>query len=115
MDDIVIVSNQVDQVAAFKAYLHDIFKIKDLGELNFFLGLEVARFKQGIHLFQKKFVLNLLTDFGFIDCKTVVTLMKADCKLIKKGNKLPDNTYRRLVRKLLYLTITRPDIAFVMQ
>lgn len=112
VDDIVVMSNNMHQIAAIKAYLHDKFKTKDLGELKYFLGLEVACSKTGIHLCQKKFAFDLLKDSGFL----VSTPMMHDCRLLKEGTLLADTgLYRRLVGKLLYLTITCLDIAFSIQ
>lgn len=116
VDNIVLVSNKMDQVVAVKKHLHELFRIKYLRELKYFLGFEVACFKSPIHLSQKKFGLDLLKDSSFLESKPVNTLMMHDCCLVKEGTPLPDKKlYRRLVGKLLYLTITRPDIAYSIQ
>lgn len=92
VDDIVVVSNIITQVTKIKGYLHELFKINDLGKLKEFLGLEIGRSKQGLHLCQKKFNLDLLVEIGFLECKPIVTPMKAYYRLIKAGTLLSENT-----------------------
>ncbi|OMO86373.1 Integrase, catalytic core [Corchorus capsularis] len=117
VDDIIIASNNFDEVTNIKGYLHDLFSIKDLGELKFLLGLEVARSQQGINICQKKYTLDLLKDMDFLDCKPTPTPILPETRLIKdSGEPLKDTTqYRQLIGKLQYLTTTRPDISFAVQ
>ena len=92
------------------------FKLKDLGELKYFLGLEVTRSAQGINLCQRKYTLELLSDTGMLGSKPMKTPMDQNLILSKyEGQKLDDpNSYRRLIGKLFYLTITRLDITYAM-
>ncbi|XP_019059491.1 PREDICTED: uncharacterized protein LOC109117164 [Tarenaya hassleriana] len=115
VDDIVIASNDPLAVDNLKTLLQKNFHIKDLGELKYFLGLEVARSKLGIVVNQRKYCLDLIADSGFLACKPVSTPLDPGVKLSKdSGECLSDITgYRRLIGRLLYLTITRPDIAYV--
>ncbi|XP_019198293.1 PREDICTED: uncharacterized protein LOC109192162 [Ipomoea nil] len=117
VDDIVVTNADLALIQHLKVQLNDIFQIKDLGPLKYFLGLEVAKQKKCIAVSQRKYALELLEETGFIDSKLVYNPTIPSNKLSKtKGDLLDDNTqYRRLVGKLLYLTITRPDISFATQ
>jgi hypothetical protein len=117
VDDIVLAGNNIEDINSIKAFLHSKFRIKDLGELKFFLGLEIARSTKGISLNQCKYALELLSDTGMLASKPSSIPMDPSTRLSKKtGNLLTENTsYRRLVGRLLYLTSTRPDISFSVQ
>ena len=117
VDDILIASNDVDVVSAFKPFLDNKFKLKDLGTLKFFLGLEVARTTKGISLCQRKFTLELLSDtrlLVLLACKPSNVPMDQSLKLSSSsGDNVPDpSLYRRFISKLLYLTLTRLDISY---
>ena len=111
VDDVLIACNDKTEIDRFKVMLDDKFKLKDLGDLKYFLGLEVARSDKGIALCQRKYTLEVLNDTG---CKLAKTPMKQDLRLSKlEGEELKDpSSYKRLIGRLLYLTITRPDITF---
>ena len=99
-----------------KDYLHQQFKIKDLGEFRYFLGLEIARSRAEIVMNQRKYCVELLTDTGFLEAKGSNSPMEVNLRLsAKQGDSLEDpSVYRNLVG-LHYLTITRPDITFAVQ
>ena len=81
--------------------------------LKYFLGVEVTRSKKGIFLSQRKYVLDLLSEIGKLGAKPFSTLMAPNSQLTKDGELFEDpERYRRLVGKLNYLTVTRPDIAY---
>ena len=115
MGDVLIACNDKAKIDRFKVILDDKFKLKDLGDLKYFLGLEVARSDKEIALCQRKYTLELLNDAGLLGCKCAKTPMKQNLRLSKfKGEELKDPCdYKRLVGRLLYLTITRLDILFV--
>ncbi|CAM8886341.1 unnamed protein product [Rhodiola kirilowii] len=96
-----------------KAFLHDKFKIKDLAILKYFLGLEVARNSTGLFLHQRKYVMDLITDHDMLDCKQDKTSLPIKHQLsLSAAPAIEDPmVYRKLVGKLIYLTITRPDLA----
>ena len=74
VDDIIITGNDPEQITKIKNHLHQIFSIKDLGKLNYFLGIEVSYTDSGIVLHQNKFTKDLSTQSGFKIFKRVVNL-----------------------------------------
>ncbi|XP_019432846.1 PREDICTED: uncharacterized protein LOC109339784 [Lupinus angustifolius] len=115
VDDLVLTGNSIAEINRIKQLLDDEFSIKDLGELKYFLGMEIARSNKGITLYQRKYTNDLLEETGMLACKPSSTPMEYTGKLmsIEDGVPLDDPTiYRRLMGKLLYLSHTRPDISF---
>ncbi|KAK8624287.1 hypothetical protein V6N13_065635 [Hibiscus sabdariffa] len=106
-----------------KLILHSNFKMKDLGDLKYFLGLEILRSKEGIVLNQRKYALELIEDTGVGGAKPAFTPLEQNKKFTSieyDGNseiddeELQDNVvYQRLIGSLIYLTHTRPGIMFV--
>jgi hypothetical protein len=113
VDDIVLTGNDYDEMGRVKEKLAIDFEIKDLGSMRYFLGMEVARSKDGIVVSQQKYILDLLKETGMSGCRPADTPMDPNAKLWEKGS-VPVDTgrYQRLVGKLIYLSHTRPDIAF---
>ena len=114
VDDIILTGNDEAELAALKEKLAKEFHIKDLGALKYFLGMEFARSKEGIFVNQRKYVLDLLGETGMLGCKMVETPIEPNLKLqAAKAEEVKEREqYQRLVGKLIYLSHTRPDIAF---
>ncbi|XP_057948370.1 uncharacterized mitochondrial protein AtMg00810-like [Malania oleifera] len=118
VDDVILASDSLDQINSVKQFLHDSFTIKDLGELKYIMGLEIARSSKFITLSQQKYALDILQDSGFSGCKPATFPMESNLKLSATDSSPSLNdpaSYRRLIGRLLYLTITRPDIAYSVQ
>ena len=114
VDDLIITGDNMDEIVSLKQSLHQKFAIKDLGKLNYFLGIEMATSHKGLFLNQRKYVLDLLREVDMLDCKPVTTPLDCKLKLDTAGELLTHvSYYQRLVGKLIYLTITRPDITYV--
>ena len=114
VDDILIASTDDDMVNELKQRLSAAFKLRDLGAPKYLFGLEIARSAEGISVCQRKYVLNLLESTAFSGCKPLSIPMEPNQKLSQDdGTLLTDaKQYRRLLGRLQYLTITRPDICF---
>lgn len=93
------------------------FHMKDLGPIHYFLGIEVSRSSDGFLLSQQKYTIDILHEFGMSNSKPLQIPLDTHLKLTPdKGDLLPDpSVYQRLLGKLIYLTITRPDIMFSVQ
>ncbi|CAN6721151.1 unnamed protein product [Malus baccata var. baccata] len=110
----IITGNDEEAIRDLKLFLHTHFRIKDLGPLKYFLGVEVARSSQGISISQRKYTLDILDEAGLLGAKPAKFPMEENLKLSPtEGQILHDaSKYRRLVGKLIYLTITRPEISY---
>ena len=119
VDDIVLLGNDLIEIQAITQLLDNAFKIKDLGDLRYFLGFEVARKPTGINLCQRKYALDILSDAGMLGSKPVSTPSDYATKLHQQSGtplSLEDaSSFRRLIGRLIYLTNTRPDITYVVQ
>ncbi|XP_038975142.1 uncharacterized mitochondrial protein AtMg00810-like [Phoenix dactylifera] len=95
-------------------FLNEEFKIKNLEQLKYVLGIEVAWCKRGISLSQRQYALEILEEVGYLGCKRADFSMETNLKLHNTDEDLltDPTSHRRLIGKLLYLTTTRPDIFY---
>jgi histone deacetylase 1/2 len=117
VDDIIVASSSTAATEALLKDLHADFALKDLGELHYFLGIEVKKASNGILLTEQKYTSDLLHRAGMRNCKPMNTPMSSTDKLsVHDGDLLgpkDETEYRSIVESLQYLTLTRPDISFV--
>uniref|UniRef100_A0A2N9EDP9 Integrase catalytic domain-containing protein n=1 Tax=Fagus sylvatica TaxID=28930 RepID=A0A2N9EDP9_FAGSY len=114
VDDMIITGDDPAGIRDLQKFLSQQFEMKDLGTLSYFLGLEVTSSSDGYYLSQAKYASDLLSKAGLTDSKTVSTPLELNVKLnTTDGKPLSDATlYRQLVGSLIYLTVTRPDLAY---
>ncbi|CAL2239859.1 unnamed protein product [Prunus armeniaca] len=114
LDDIIVTRNDAKEQLKLQKYLSQEFEMKDLGDLKYFLGIEVGRSKTGIFLSQRKYVMDLLTETGMLGCKPAATPIEMNHKLCEDMDQEPTNKeqYQCLVGRLIYLAHTKPDIEY---
>jgi len=115
VDDIIIARNHAEEIQRVTTLPHSTFRIKNLDDLMYFHGPEVAHNSSGIHLCQHKYILSLLHGIGMLDNSPVPTptVPKYTSATIPQPlNDASSTSYRRLIGKLIYLTTMRPDIIF---
>jgi len=113
VDDIIITGDDEVEVKRLKENLSKEFEVKDLGQLRYFLGIEVARSQKGILLTQRKYVLDLLNETGMLGCRPASYPIDPNHKLCaESGDPVNKDRYQRLVGRLIYLCHTRPDISY---
>ncbi|GJZ41601.1 putative ribonuclease H-like domain-containing protein [Tanacetum coccineum] len=114
VDDIIFGSTKKELCNAFEKLMHEKFQMSSMGELTFFLGLQVQQKKDGIFISQDKYVVEILKKFGFTEVKTASTPMETQKPLLKDedGKEVDVHMYRSMIGSLMYLTSSRPDIMF---
>ncbi|WZY94078.1 hypothetical protein YC2023_066407 [Brassica napus] len=118
VDDLIITGSDKAGIQATKEFLKSVFDIKDLGEMKYFLGIEICRSKEGLFMSQRKYTMDMLKETDVLGGKIAKTPLEEGYKVLREGeveeNQLFEDAklYRRMVGKLIYLTITRPDICF---
>lgn len=113
VDDIIVTGSSNNFLQAFIKQLNDVFSLKDLGRLHYFLGIEVQRDASGMYLKQSKYIGDLLKKFKMENASPCPTPMITGRHFTVEGEKLKDPTvFRQAIGGLQYLTHTRPDIAF---
>ncbi|KAK0591752.1 hypothetical protein LWI29_007400 [Acer saccharum] len=114
VDDIVFGSTNNTKVQQFVDVMSHEFEMSLVGELSYFLGLQIRQLDDGIFITQAKYVKNLVKKFGLEKTKHCDTPMSTTLKLSKdaSGKSVDQTLYRGMIGSLLYLTASRPDISF---
>ncbi|GJV34885.1 retrovirus-related pol polyprotein from transposon TNT 1-94 [Tanacetum coccineum] len=114
VDDIIFGSTNPKYCTKFSELMVKRFEMSMMGEMKFFLGLQVNQFSNGIFINQSKYILDILKRFGMENCDTVPTPMveQAKLKLDLVGKPVDHTDYRSMIGSLMYLTSSRPDIMF---
>jgi hypothetical protein len=114
VDDIIITCSKPKAIDELLRHMEADFAVKDLGTLNFFLGIEVVKSSNGITLSQRQYILDILKQTKMLDAKPVCTPMATSKHLSAFEVEVFDDPtlYRSTIGALQYLSITRPDIAF---
>ncbi|GJU21370.1 retrovirus-related pol polyprotein from transposon TNT 1-94 [Tanacetum coccineum] len=113
VDDIIFGSTNPDFSKRFANLMKNNFEMSMMGELKFFLGLQVHQSPRGIFISQSQYAIELLKKHGLDECVSMSTPMateRLDADL--QGTPTDQTTYRRMIGGLMYLTASRPDIAF---
>ncbi|GJR14897.1 putative ribonuclease H-like domain-containing protein [Tanacetum coccineum] len=115
VDDIIFGSTKKEMSTEFEKLMHDKFQMSSMGELSFFLGLQVKQKSDGIFISQDKYVAEILKKFDLASIKTASTPMETNKPLTKdeEAENVDVHLYRSMIRSLMYLTASRPDIMFV--
>ncbi|GJY66127.1 putative ribonuclease H-like domain-containing protein [Tanacetum coccineum] len=114
VDDIIFGSTKKSLCVEFESLMHKKFQMSSIGELTFFLGLQVMHRDDGIFISQNKYVADILKKFDFIIMKTTITPIKTHKALLKdeEAEDVDVYLYRSMIGSLMYLTASRPDIMF---
>ena len=116
MDDIIFGGSSHSLVSRFQEMMESEFQMSMMGELTFFLGIQVKQTKQGTFMHQAKYTKDLMKKFNMAELKPVSTPMSSAASLgpDEDGEAVDQREYRSMIGSLLYLTATRPDIQFTM-
>lgn len=113
VDDLIVSASNPSLLASFKTYMNKCFHM-DLGVSKYFLGLELARSPTGIYLCQRKYALGIMEETGLLAAKPALFLVEQNHRLaLDKGPDFKNiASYRRLIGRLIYLSVTRPDLSY---
>ncbi|GJW43836.1 putative ribonuclease H-like domain-containing protein, partial [Tanacetum coccineum] len=114
VDDIIFGSTKKELCDEFEKLMKDKFQMSSMGELTFFLGLQVQQRKKGIFISQDKYVHEILRKFNYTDVKSASTPTDLEKPLVKDADAddVDEHLYRSMIGSLMYLTASRPDIMF---
>ncbi|GJS91202.1 putative ribonuclease H-like domain-containing protein [Tanacetum coccineum] len=114
VDDIIFGSTKKSLCVEFEQMMHKISQMSSMGELTFFLGLQVKQKDDGIFISQDKYVADILKKFDFVTVKIASTPIETNTALLKdeESEDVDVHIYRSMIGSLMYLTASRPDIMF---
>jgi hypothetical protein len=114
VDDIIFCGSSPTLVSRFQEIMESEFQMSMMGELTFFLGIQVKQTKQGTFVHQAKYTKDLIKRFNMVELKPVSTPMSSVASLgpYEDGEAMDQREYRSMIGFLLYLKATRPDIQF---
>ncbi|GJW50521.1 putative ribonuclease H-like domain-containing protein [Tanacetum coccineum] len=114
VDDIIFGSTKKELCLEFEKLMHEKFQMSSMGELTFFLGLQVKQKADGIFISQDKYATDILKKFNFQDIRPASTPMDTEKHLLKDsdGDNVDVHLYRSMIGSLMYLTSSRSDIMF---
>jgi hypothetical protein len=114
VDDTIFGGSSHTLVSKFQEMMESEFQMSMMGELTFFLGIQVKQTKQGAFVHQAKYTKDLMKKFNMAELKSVSTLMSFVASLgpDEDGEVVDQSEYMSMIGSLLYLTATRPDIQF---
>ncbi|GKD97498.1 putative ribonuclease H-like domain-containing protein [Tanacetum coccineum] len=115
VDEIIFGSTKKTLCVEFEQMMHKRFQMSSIGELTFFLGLQVKQKDDGIFISQDKYVADILKKFDFVTVKTSSTPIETNKALLKdeEAEDVDVHLYKSMIGSLMYLTSSRPDIMFV--
>ncbi len=114
VDDLIITRDSDEDISDLKKLSKQNFEMKDLGELHYFLSIEVIQSPKGIWLLQRQYALNKLSEYGMTGCKPISIPLEQNVKLSADEEDLAEDAimYRHIVGSLIYMTITRPNLNY---
>ena len=114
VDDLFVTGSDVELIYEFKKEMAEKFDMSDLGELTYYLGIEVTQHQEGVALSQRRYAMKILEDAGMKACNPVQTPMESGSKLSKSEEErsIDATDYRKKIGCLRYLLHTRPDLSY---
>ena len=114
VDDLIVGGDKEDEIEHVKRILRQKFEIKDLGDLCYFLGIEIICTPDGIWMSQRQYAMDIFSKYGMTYCKPISMPLDQNGKMsTDAGCVLEDPTmYRKMVGSLIYITISKPDLSY---
>jgi hypothetical protein len=116
VDDIIFGGSSHSLVSSFREMMEKEFQMSMMGELTFFLGIQVKQMRQGTFVHQDRYTKDLIKKFNMAELMPVSTPMSMATSLgpYEDGEVVDQREYKSMIGSLLYLTATRPNIQFIM-